>query len=113
MMYWYAWKKPDRAKTYCHEDNKRMTEAILKDKGIKTEDNAKNSMQMHECLRCEEKRPANAEYCPKCSLSLDSETAMRDADLKKAAKILVDMKLDEKFEDEELKGRLQRVREGI
>jgi hypothetical protein len=44
---------------------------------------------------------------------LDSETAMRDANLKKAAKILVDMKLDEKIEDEELKGRLQRVREGI
>ncbi|WP_347721000.1 tyrosine-type recombinase/integrase [Candidatus Nanohalovita haloferacivicina] len=113
MMYWYAWKKPDRAKTYCHEDNKRMTEAILKDKGIKTEDNSNNSMQMQECPRCEEKRPANAEYCPKCSLPLDSETAMRDADLKKAAKILVDMKLDEKIEDEELKGRLQRVREGI
>jgi hypothetical protein len=38
---------------------------------------------------------------------------MRDANLKKAAKILVDMKLDEKIEDEELKGRLQRVREVI
>ncbi|MFB6175042.1 MAG: tyrosine-type recombinase/integrase, partial [Candidatus Nanohalobium sp.] len=91
MLFWYAWKKPDRAKTYCHENEKRMRKAILADKGITPEDQENSTMQLKTCPRCEKERSTDADYCPRCSLPLDTEKAMKDSKLKQAGQFLVEM----------------------
>lgn len=109
MLFWYVWKKPDRAKTYCHENEKRMRKAILADKGITPEKEENSTMQMKTCPRCEKERSTDADYCPRCSLPLDTEKAMKDSKLKQAGKFLVEMKLDEKIDGEEIEEVVQEV----
>lgn len=110
MLFWYAWKKPDRAKTYCHENEKRMRKAILADKGITPEEeDGEGTMQMKKCPRCEKERSTGADYCPRCSLPLDTKKAMKDSKLKRAGQFLVEMKLDEEVTDKELKQKVEQV----
>jgi len=103
MMWWYAWKKPDRAKTYCKDDNDRMKKAIYKRHGIETEEDEKSvSMETKYCPRCEEEQSSDAKFCPTCSLPLDSDTAMKDSALSEAGRTVVEMKLDEKTDDKRI-----------
>ena len=114
MMWWYAWKKPDRAKTYCKDDNKRMKKAIKERHGFETEESEDtSSLQTNWCSRCEAERSSDATYCPVCSIPLDSEAALKDSALKEAGEKLVEMKMDDKIEtDEQLKEIVKEVQEG-
>jgi site-specific recombinase XerD len=103
MMWWFAWLKPSRAKTYCKDDNERMKNAIKERHGFDVEeDDQETSLDTKWCGRCESERSADAQYCPVCSLPLDSETAIKDSELREAGKRVVEMKLDGKVEDEKL-----------
>lgn len=113
LMWWYAWIDTGRAKTYLKDDNRRMMEAILDKEGLessKDEESKVSSFEMAYCSRCEEKRSSDAVYCPKCSLPLESSSAMKDSELKDAGEKIVEMKLDGEIEDEEIKEIVEEVK---
>lgn len=112
MIWWYTWRKYDRARSYCRDDNKRMKKAILDRHGISAEDNEEKmkSFQMKTCPRCQKERPQNAKYCPECSLPVETETAIRDSELLRIGQKVVEDKLDEKVDDKRIRELVEEIK---
>ena len=111
LMWWYAWKLPDMAGHYGEDDNTRYKNAVKQEEGIETKDKEfSHSMQRKECPRCEKERSPDAKYCPECSIPIETETAMKDSALREAGRKLVEMKLDDKIADKEIKEIVEEVK---
>jgi len=85
LMWWHGWQKLETAQNYVHANEKRQREKHLEREGIQNEDKEEDdSYSMKTCGRCGEEWPPTSNFCGKCSLALDSETAVNAQEAQKA-----------------------------
>lgn len=111
MLWHYAWLDPERAKSYLRDDNERMRKAVLKKKGIDVEeaDDEEIAVRPPDCPSCGHDVSPDASYCPACSKPLSTSSAMDKEKLLEAGRLVMEAKLDEKADDEEVQRLVEEV----
>lgn len=111
MMWHYAWLDPERARSYLRDDNERMRKASLKQKGVDVEeaDEEEISVRPQECHSCGHDVSPDASYCPACSKPLSTSSAMDKEKLLEAGRLVMEAKLDEKADDEDIEKLVKEV----
>jgi integrase len=109
MMWHYAWKDPERAKSYLRDDNERMRKAVLKKKGIEVKED-ESSMERVDCSRCGHTPSLDASYCPSCSKPLSTSSAIEKEALLKAGEMVMEAKLNGETDEGELEDIVEEVK---
>jgi hypothetical protein len=110
MMWWFAWTQPGRAKTYTEDDNLRMKNSVKAQQGFEVEEEEREDpFTTTNCSRCEETLSEMRNYCPRCSLPLDNETAMKDKELRRAGRVVIEKRLEDDISTEELREMVEDV----
>lgn len=78
LMYKFSWKQLETAKTYIHENSKRMKKATLVEEGIE-ESQKDDAFSRQICAECGESWCPTTKYCGKCSGNLSEQEDVEEA----------------------------------
>lgn len=93
MMHWFGWESPATAQTYLHENEERMKEERLAEKGIKPKEES-DPLQRKTCGRCSETWPPTMKYCGHCSMALDKDAAEDAKNVEESGRDLTRARMD-------------------